>query len=74
MPLPPSTTTFNGATLSGSMKPSAAAWKSALTSTSSAEPPPSAFPSPASMARRMSWMPSSPLSGSAPARTSLAPV
>src|SRR2546423_367823 len=47
MPLPPSTTTFSGRTLSGSMKRMAASWNSSLTSTSSNDPPPAPPSSPA---------------------------
>ena len=51
MPLPPSTTTFIGFTLAGSMKESAWARNSSQMSTSSSEPPPGAWPSPASISR-----------------------
>ena len=49
MPLPPSTTTFIGFTLVGSMKERAWARNSSQTSTSSSAPPPGAWPRPASI-------------------------
>ena len=74
MPLPPSTTTFIGFTLAGSMKESAWARNSSQTSTSSSEPPPGACPSPASISALTSPIPASPESGRAPSRTSFTPV
>ena len=85
MPLAPSTTTFSflpRLTASGSMNFSAAAWNSSWSSTGStvpgasspvvaAAPPPSCI---ASTSLRMSWMPSSPDSASAPSRISFTPV
>ena len=74
MPLPPSTTTFSGLTAAGSMNASAAFWNFDQMSTISLVPPPGAFGIPASISRRMSWIPASPDSAIAPFLTSLAPV
>ena len=74
MPFPPSTTTFSGFTTAGSMNASAAFWNFDQISTTSLVPPPGAFGMPASIWRRMSWMPASPERAIAPFFTSFAPV
>ena len=75
MPLPPSSTTFNGRIRAGSMSSSARAWNSAYTSTSWTVPGvAAASPRPSSTRRRTSPIPLSPDSASAPRSTSFAPV
>ncbi len=75
IPLPPSTTTFIGFTLAGSMKESAWARNSSQTSTSSSRAAAGRVRRARPRSRALtSPIPASPESGSAPSRTSFTPV